>query len=54
MHVADDAVAFVGFAFEDVEGVLDAESAESTEFRAEEGLVLGIGNVIGKHHEHGA
>lgn len=53
LHEADDAVALVGFAFEDVEGVLDAGAAEAAEFGAEEVLVLRVGHIIGKHHEHG-
>lgn len=52
LHVTDDAVAFVGLPFKEVEGILDAGAADALELGAEERLVLGLRCVIRKHHEH--
>ena len=51
-HVTNDTLAFVRFAFEKVDAVLDTNSADSLELLPQEILVPLLVGVICKHHEH--
>lgn len=54
LHITDDAVNLMVFTLEEVKAVLDSRAAERFKLFAEEGLMLGFGHIISKHHEHGA
>lgn len=53
-HVADNTVNFMIFALKKVKTILNPFTSQSLKLFSQESLMLCFGNVISKHHEHGA